>query len=154
MIHAAPDRMAYVTEFLRPRLEAQGFKDVIVWEDYNRVGCREAYLASFSTLPDSGHTWHLQDDVLPDQRFYEWATGEWFAKARETDINILEKLPSGKFCDYFFKLYIGNNERVIGIYNFYPNIVEHVDEYITGSLVNTQRKRPANGLFIQGFEMQ
>lgn len=196
MIHAAPERMPYVSEFLRPRLEAQGFQDVVVWEDYNGVGCRESYIQSFSTLPETGHTWHLQDDVLPDRRFYSWATGEWaeysgmicgfgcghythkdrfgfarncedmfysfpciripnkiahefvewFNVHKETDINILEKLASGKYCDYFFKLFVGNNERGIGIYNFYPNIVEHVDEYITGSLVNKQRSYIAKAM--------
>lgn len=196
MIHTCPDRIAYVTEFLKPRLEAQGFNDITIYNDTERIGCRESYIKSIESLPETGHTWHLQDDVLPDQRFYEWATSEWyeypgiicgfgcghytprsrfgfarnsedmfysfpciripnevakdmiawFAEARKTDINILEKLPSGKFFDYFFKLYIGNNEKEIGIYNFFPNIVEHVDEYISGSLVNKQRKYLAKAI--------
>ena len=196
MIHAAPSRMKYVTEFLQPRLKAQGFQEIIVWNDSESLGCREAYLESFRSLPETGHTWHLQDDVLPDKRFYEWATSEWaeypgiingfgcgnytprsrfgnahnmedmvysfpcmripnevakdflkwFEAAREKDINILEKLPSGKFIDYFFKLYIGNNDKGIAIYNFFPNIVEHVDEYITGSLVNKQREKLAKAI--------
>lgn len=202
MIHAAPSRMYYVTEFLKPRLEAQGFKDIVVWNDTKEVGCRESYIASWSTLPDTGHTWHLQDDVLPDKRFYEWATSEWaeypgiicgfgcghytskdrfgfarnseemlysfpciripnavakdmlawFAEARKTDVNILEKLPSGKFFDYFFKLYIGDGSREISIYNFFPNIVEHVDEYITGSLVNQQRRYLAKAMQFEDAE--
>ena len=196
MIHAAPSRMKYVTEFLQPRLKAQGFQEIIVWNDSESLGCREAYLESFRSLPETGHTWHLQDDVLPDKRFYEWATSEWaeypgiingfgcgnytprsrfgnahnmedmfysfpcmripnevakdflkwFEAAREKDINILEKLPSGKFIDYFFKLYIGNKDKGIAIYNFFPNIVEHVDEYITGSLVNKQREKLAKAI--------
>ena len=196
MIHAAPSRMKYVTEFLKPRLEAQGFQEIIVWNDSEGLGCREAYLESFRSLPETGHTWHLQDDVLPDKRFYEWATSEWaqypgiingfgcgnytprsrfgiahnmedmfysfpclripneiakdflkwFEVAREKEINILEKLPSGKFIDYFFKLYIGNNSKGIALYNFFPNIVEHVDEYITGSLVNKQREKLAKAI--------
>ena len=202
MIHAAPSRMKYVTEFLKPRLRAQGFQEIIVWNDSEGIGCREAYLESFRSLPETGHTWHLQDDVLPDKRFYEWATSEWaeypgiingfgnvhfynpnrfghahnsedmfysfpcmripnevakdflkwFKAARETDVNVIEKLPAGKFIDYFFKLYIGNNEKEIAIYNFYPNIVEHVDEYITGSLVNQQRVKLAKALMFEDDE--
>ena len=202
IIHAAPDRIKYVNEFLEPRLRAQGFKDITVSNDTQRVGCRESYAKSFRSLPDKGHTWHLQDDILPDRRFYQWATSEWaeypgiicgfgcghytpkerfgfarnsedmfysfpciripnevardmiawFDKAKETDINILEKLPSGKFFDYFFKLYIGNNDKGIGIYNFFPNIVEHVDEYITGSLVNKQRKYLAKAMQFEDAE--
>ena len=36
--------------------------------------------------------------------------------AKEKDVNIIEKLPSGKYIDYFFKLFIGNNEKEIAIY--------------------------------------
>lgn len=196
MIHTAPSRMHYVSEFLEPRLRDQGFQKITIWNDAKGIGCRESYIESWSTLSDTGHTWHLQDDVLPDHRFYEWATSEWaeypgiicgfgnrelynmnrfghahnsedmfysfpclripnavckdflewYKDASKTDVNILEKLPSGKYIDYFFKLYIGDNEKEIAIYNFFPNIVEHVDEYISGSLVNKQRTKPAKAL--------
>lgn len=202
MIHAAPERMYYVDSFLKPRLKEQGFKEIVVWNDVEKRGCRESYLQSFSELPETGDTWHLQDDVLPDQRFYKWAISEWaeypgiicgfscgnyenmnrfgfahncedmtysfpcmripnevakdflrwFEVARKTDINILEKLPSGKFTDYFFKLFIGNNEKEIPIFVFYPNIVEHVDEYITGSLVNKQRTKLAKATWFEDAE--
>ena len=202
MIHAAPSRMKYVNEFLKPRLEVQGFRKIVVWNDVARVGCRESYIESFKALSETGHTWHLQDDVLPDRRFHEWATGEWaeypgiicgfgnthfynadrfghahncedmfysfpclripnqvakdflewFEVAKEKDVNIIEKLPSGKYIDYFFKLFIGNNEKEIAIYNFFPNIVEHVDEYITGSLINKQREKLAKAMLFEDAE--
>lgn len=199
MIHAAPPRMHYVNDFLVPRLKAQGFNNITIWNDSKGLGCLWSYIESLESLPEEGHTWHLQDDVLPDHRFYKWATSEWaqypgiitgfgckyfyhvnsfgnarncedmfysfpcmripnkvsknfidwFNEVKDRDIRIIEKLPTGKYVDYFFKLFIGDNEHEIAIYNFFPNIVEHVDECISGSLVNKQRKKLAKAILFE-----
>lgn len=73
MIHACPQRMWYVNEFLIPSLEAQGAEDVRVWLDANGRGNLRSCVESFASLPEEGGTWHLQDDVLPCRDFFSRA---------------------------------------------------------------------------------
>ena len=70
LIHASPQRMEYVTRFLLPRLN--GLK-ITVWCDHERKGNLKAYLESYKDLTPYGDTWHLEDDVLPDRHFRQWA---------------------------------------------------------------------------------
>jgi len=80
LIHAYKDRMHYVNDYLIPRLVDQGFRraDIGVYTDYGS-GNLAAYLASYKGLQDDGDLWHLEDDTLPDRRFYSWARGlEYF----------------------------------------------------------------------------
>ena len=74
LIHACKQREAYVREFLVPELKNQGFDDVDVFMDPGR-GNLEAYLESYRKLPEAGYIWHLEDDVVPDSRFYWWSRG-------------------------------------------------------------------------------
>lgn len=62
MIHACEDRMWYVEKYLIPSLQEQGV-DSTVWCD-NVDGSLKSYIKSFHSLPYSGYTWHLQDDVI------------------------------------------------------------------------------------------
>jgi len=67
MIHACPQRMWYVEEFLMPSLTAQGIAeaDITLYVDTDHLGCLEACMDSFSKVPDDDKgTWHLQDDIL------------------------------------------------------------------------------------------
>lgn len=73
LIHACNRRIEYVIGFLEPRLKDQGFKNIEVFLDSENKGCLASYIESYKKLPRKGHTWHLQDDVLPDRRFYQWA---------------------------------------------------------------------------------
>lgn len=200
LIHASPQRMEFVDTFLVPRLLKIGFKAeyVEVWEDKENKGCLTSYIESYEALPKTGDTWHLQDDVLPDRRFYKWARNlmyyqgivngfgnkwyynkamfgdahnqhemfysfpciripnelchkwlKWFETAKVEVPEISSRLSENKYIDYFFKLFIGSNKDGIPIWNFEPCIVEHVDEYAGGSIVNYARQLPAKALSFQ-----
>jgi len=75
-IHACKQREKYVTECLVPELVNQGFKgrDILIHMDDGK-GNLAAYLEAYRELPPSGDVWHLEDDVFPDPRFYQWAFG-------------------------------------------------------------------------------
>ena len=76
LIHACEQREEYVRGFLIPELIRQGWdKDkIVLWVDHGR-GNLQAYLGSYAALPDTGDWWHLEDDVLPDGRFFKYAQG-------------------------------------------------------------------------------
>lgn len=72
LIHACPDRMWYVTEFLIPSLQEQGIEDIDLALDETGKGNLKSCIDSFEEcgkLP--GDTWHLQDDVLICHDFAE-----------------------------------------------------------------------------------
>lgn len=69
LIHASLKRMWYLTNFLLPKMPIRKLK-IYYDRGYGNI---EAYLRSYNTLPNSGDTWHLEDDVLPDRRFFKWA---------------------------------------------------------------------------------
>ena len=75
MIHACPQRMWYVEEFLLPSLLAQGIarEEITVWNDTDGKGNLLAFMESMRVC---GHlrndaVWHLQDDVLVSELFAE-----------------------------------------------------------------------------------
>lgn len=72
LIHACPDRMWYVNEFLIPSLQEQGIEKIDLAVDWSGKGNLISCLESFE---QSGHldgaTWHLQDDVLICHDFAE-----------------------------------------------------------------------------------
>lgn len=69
LIHAVPERMWYVNEFLIPALRAQGAEKIEIWNDETHEGNLAACMASFAAREGDGGTWHLQDDVLPCRDF-------------------------------------------------------------------------------------
>lgn len=73
MIHACPQRMWYVNEFLIPSMLAQGIprEDITVWNDTEQLGNLKACMAAFASLLEEGGTWHLQDDVVLSADFAE-----------------------------------------------------------------------------------
>ena len=65
LIHACPDRMWYVNEFLIPSLRDQGIEDIDLALDDTGKGNLKACIDSFEECGKTqGDTWHLQDDVL------------------------------------------------------------------------------------------
>lgn len=66
LIHACPQRMWYVEEFLIPSLLSQGAAavEVEIWNDDAGRGNLQACMDSFAARRGDGGTWHLQDDVL------------------------------------------------------------------------------------------
>lgn len=187
LIHAAPERIHYVKGFLAPRLMRQGFDDVKVWEDKDRKGNLKAYLESYQSLPFDGDTWHLEDDVLPDRRFYTWAKGlenyqgiingygtrglfsermfgevrmlqhmfysfpciripndlihlflEWFETCDRNDVK--RKVEQNRGIDFILRAYL--EEHPTPYLNHKPCMVEHIDDYLTGSLVSIRGETP------------
>lgn len=73
MIHACPDRMWYVNDFLVPDLTDQGVTEITVWNDERRQGNLQSCMAAFASCTGDGGTWHIQDDVLIAGDFAERA---------------------------------------------------------------------------------
>ena len=187
MIHAAPERIHYVKGFLVPRLLWQGFEEVTVWEDVEHKGNLKAYLESYAQLPFGGDTWHLEDDVLPDKRFYTWAKNlnhfqgiingygsrglfsermfgevrilqhmfysfpciripndlihlflEWFETCDRNDVK--RKVEQNRGIDFILRAYL--EEHPTPCLNHKPCMVEHIDDYLTGSLVSIRGETP------------
>ena len=70
MIHACPQRMWYVDEYLIPSMRAQGIENITVWNDTEQNGNLYSCMESFKAcgLQDGG-TWHIQDDVIISRDF-------------------------------------------------------------------------------------
>lgn len=74
MIHACPQRMWYVNDFLIPSMRVQGIPEdeITVWNDTegkgNLFSCMEAFRACGER---EGGTWHIQDDVILSRDFAE-----------------------------------------------------------------------------------
>ena len=73
MIHACPQRMWYVNDFLVPDLRAQGAENITIWNDTKKLGNLASCMAAFASMEGDGGTWHLQDDVLPCRDFVKRA---------------------------------------------------------------------------------
>ena len=74
IIHACPQRMWYVDEFLVPSLKEQGIEDdrIKIRCDKQRVGNLVKCMEIFERMPDNdGGAWHLQDDVVICRNFKE-----------------------------------------------------------------------------------
>lgn len=69
LIHAVPERMWFVNEFMIPALQAQGAEQIEIWNDTEHRGNLDACLDAFASREGNGGTWHLQDDVLPCRDF-------------------------------------------------------------------------------------
>lgn len=64
LIHACPQRMWYVEDFLVPSIKQQGAENVEVWNDIDKKGNLKACMESFAARIGDEGTWHLQDDVI------------------------------------------------------------------------------------------
>ena len=71
LIHACPQRMWYVKEYLIPSMQEQGIKDISVDCDTEHRGNLESFMQSFLHLEDDGGMWHLNDDILICRKFAE-----------------------------------------------------------------------------------
>lgn len=73
IIHACNQRMWYVNDFLVPSMLEQGISanDIQVACDTEEVGNLENTMRIFENLPETGDSWHLQDDILLSHRFKE-----------------------------------------------------------------------------------
>ena len=71
IIHACPQRMWYVNEFLIPSMKEQGIEDIVVECDTEQVGNLEKCMQIFLRMDGYGSAWHMQDDVIICRDFRE-----------------------------------------------------------------------------------
>ena len=64
VLHACPQRMWYVDEFLVPSLQQQGIDDIDIRCDKYKRGNLDHCMQIFSIMYGDGGTWHIQDDVI------------------------------------------------------------------------------------------
>ena len=93
LIHACPQRMWYVQDFLIPSLLAQGAAadEVEVWNDSEGRGNLIACMLSFADRKGDGGTWHIQDDALLCRDFVK--------RCRELDDGLVYGFCSEQFTD-------------------------------------------------------
>ena len=189
MIHAVPERMWYVEEFLVPSLHNQGIKTVAIWNDAEHRGNLISCMEAFASCEGDGATWHIQDDVLISHDFRERAEGlegvvygfaceyfcddvditgevyaedawhsfqcvripneyarecaEWFfsrkweTESYNVELPALEATNRGD--DGFFREFLLCRHGTETVTNLKPNIVEHVDLWLGGSVLHKYR---------------
>lgn len=186
LIHAVPDRMWYVMDYLVPSMVGQGIseKDIRVYNDENEEGNLMAFRKSLADLPEMGGTWHLQDDVLISSKFKEvtdcydrgivcgfcssysdptlhgkvepcnmwysfpciripnriaWEFLKWLDTDALSDPTYAKYINGNKYDDTLFREFIRIVHGGTKVINLKPNIVEHIDYLIGGSISNPHR---------------
>lgn len=187
LIHTYPSRFWYVEQYLIPSMLAQGIaqEDISVFNDAEHLGNLFAFVESLKTLPHTGGTWHLQDDVVICREFkklteqydegvvcgyccrefqplagagvvpiaHQWYSFPciripndmipgfllWF-KNNHLRAIYNNYTRERKFDDFFFLEYCRIEHDGETALNLAPNLVDHVDYLIGGTLVNQGRK--------------
>ena len=186
LIHACPQRMWYVQEFLAPALQAQGADDIEIWNDSERRGNLASCMASFAARSGDGGTWHIQDDVLPCRDFvqrcrendegvaygfcnehftddpqqtgtvyvedawhsfqcvripdaYARACASWLEGSGREHEQYPIWIASGKMDDAVFRSWLIAEHSRETVQNLKPNLVEHVDWLVGGSILSEWR---------------
>ena len=67
---------------------------------------------------------------------------DWFENYMRNNRVYAEYVKTGKCDDWFFKQYCKSELKHVDILNLAPNIVEHVDRLIGGSVINELREEP------------
>ena len=194
MIHACPERMWYVNDYLIPSMKEQGISDsqIIIWEDKDHKGNLESFMQSCKWIGEHENyirgIWHMQDDVVISKRFRELTDSHNFGvsqgfsnlKCDASNLNMLGIVPpsaawlsfpciripnlyakqlaewyygdvipngrykewvaEGKNDDAMWKKFMCETHPNENCFNFIPNVVDHVDYLIGGSIANTQRE--------------
>lgn len=192
MIHACPQRMWYVNDYLIPSMRAQGIADIEIWNDTEGKGNLFSCMESFRACGErEGGTWHLQDDVLICRDFAErtrihddgivcgfvcrnfglsvqerglvpmvflWYSfpciripnelaGEcaaWFFDDAMHRTQYARHVFERKHDDYLWRQFLLERHREDWVTNLAPNLVEHIDHLIGGTLINQQRSIQIN----------
>ena len=192
MIHACPQRMWYVNDYLIPSMRAQGIADIEIWNDTEGKGNLFSCMESFRACGErEGGTWHLQDDVLICRDFAErtrlyddgivcgfacrnfglsvqerglvpmvflWYSfpciripnelaGEcaaWFFDDAMHRTQYAQHVFERKHDDYLWRQFLLERHRDAWVTNLAPNLVEHIDHLIGGTLINQQRSIQIN----------
>ena len=194
MIHACPQRMWYVREYLIPSMEAQGIlpQEIMVWNDKDGKGNLFSCMESFRACGKlEGGTWHLQDDVLICRDFAErthahdegivcgfgcqsfgpsmqerglvhvifmWYSfqciripnelagecADWFFNDAIHRSKYSQHVYERKHDDWLWREFLLERHRDGWVTNLAPNLVDHVDFLIGGTLINQQRNLQIN----------
>lgn len=183
LIHACPERMWYVDNYLVPSLRNQGINNIIVSCDRLHLGNLESCMKVFGSLEDDGYgTWHLQDDViicrnfreiterydygvvcgfthsrsantgfvLPDKMWYSFPCirisngiakecSQWYYSFAKKYAKYYEWVHMGKCDDNFFYEFMNKYCSTLDVLNLVPNLVDHIDYLLGGSMVNQYR---------------
>ena len=193
MIHACPQRMWYVNDYLIPSMKAQGIADnqIIVWNDTEGKGNLFSCLASFKECgTHHGSTWHIQDDVIISRNFAEQTQAntegivcgfacknfgpsmqqkgrvpisfmwysfqcqlipneiagefvEWFNTVKR-EYKYQGRIVDGRHDDWFFREFMAARHPDAWVVNLAPNIVDHIDYLIGGTIINHARNIKVN----------
>lgn len=73
------------------------------------------------------------------KNFFAKDCADWFFEKEMFAPENREKIRLGKYADWFFRKYIMQYQKPIRIFNSNPNLVDHVDYLIGGSIVNVER---------------
>ena len=182
VIHACPERMWYVDEFLVPSMRQQGIEPDICC-DTDHIGNLESCMQIFQSMPnDKDGTWHLQDDVvicrnfkgltdqynngivcaftqtastkvgnvIPEHMWWSFPCiripnqiarecADWFYTFSKKQARYYEWVQMQKCDDNFFKEFLKTKYPNKTVLNLKPNLVDHIDWMIGGSMVNQYR---------------
>ena len=183
VIHACPERMWYVEDYLLPSLHNQGIKNATVYCDLLHLGNLEGCMKVFGTMKDDDDgVWHLQDDVIicrdfkkltekydsgivcgfvtprsanigyvkPEKMWYSFPCiripnqiarefYHWYYSFAKGYAKYYEWVHMNKCDDNFFYEFMKKNHPDMDVLNLTPNLVDHVDFLIGGSLINKYR---------------
>lgn len=201
MIHACPERLWYVEDFLKPSMVKQGIAedDIIIWNDAEKKGNLQSWLESCEYIKENHATekglWHIQDDALLSDGFREEAekaeykiingfvslrynprrnkfVGEnpvlrhwnsflcmyipnrniigflsWYKNIAVHEEVYRDVIASGKNDDYLFWAYMRRQHHKDTVINLAPNIADHIDYLIGGSVANSHREGIATAVY-------
>lgn len=200
IIHACPQRMWYVEDFLVPSMTEQGIErdQITIWNDAEGRGNLFSFMDSCKAQAGKdGGAWHMQDDAMICHDFAErtrehddgvvcgfcysgWEPGipitgyvysvlmwvgsfaciriphaiaaecaEWFYGDAVNRECFAEWVASRKKDDSFFRAFMVERHRDDKVLNLAPNLVEHVDYIIGGSVINQWRGHTARGYYFE-----
>ena len=185
-IHAVPERIWYINNFLIPSMLSQGIQvdELEMYVDNGNDGNLVSCLNSLSMMPnDDKGTWHIQDDIMISHNFAEitrqannsvmcgmcmdideeqekpdgkvdaenmWYSFQciyipnrlalqfvhWFNTVAIDDPKYALWISKNKYDDSFFRRFMLENNLGYDIINIKPNIVNHIDYMLDGSLIN------------------
>lgn len=194
MIHASPQRMWYVEEFLIPSMLKQGIpeQEIILRNDTEGKGNLFSCMESFRDCGKlRGGTWHLQDDVILSRDFAEktrahedgivcgfgctnfgpsmqergrvpmpfmWYSfqciripnelagecAKWFFGDAQYRTQYSTQVVDRRHDDWFFREFLMEQHKDLWVTNLAPNIADHIDYLIGGTLINQARRIQTN----------
>ena len=82
---------------------------------------------------------------FPCIRIPNWLAGEfvaWFENVARAREKYAERIQRGKSDDFFWRQFMKEEHEDMCVFNLVPNLVDHVDYLLGGSLINTKRTDP------------